>query len=176
MADSTTAYAVWPSPQMDASRIATPMSSRSVTSRLTPPSVRPEAIRCSASSCRTVPTRHGTHFPHDSSRKNSAMRRTTCLRSVSSPNAITTPDPSVAFASREPSSERTRSTSSGRMNVPAAPPSRSAESVRAPASWSSERSVVPQGTSYTPGLATAPLKQNRRVPVDCAVPVRAYPR
>ena len=32
------------------------------------------AIRCSASSCRTVPTRQGTHCPHDSSRKNSAMR------------------------------------------------------------------------------------------------------
>ena len=28
----------------------------------------------SASCCRTVPTRHGTHWPHDSSRKNAAMR------------------------------------------------------------------------------------------------------
>ena len=31
--------------------------------------------RCSASSWRTVPTRHGTHCPQDSSRKNAAIRR-----------------------------------------------------------------------------------------------------
>ena len=42
----------------------------------------PGASRCSASSWRTVPTRHGTHWPHDSSRKNSAIRSTASTRSA----------------------------------------------------------------------------------------------
>ncbi len=48
------------------------------------PFARPAASRCSASSWRTVPTRHGTHWPHDSSRKNSAMRSTAPTRSAPS--------------------------------------------------------------------------------------------
>ena len=60
----------------------------------------PDAIRCSASSWRTVPTRHGTHWPHDSSRKNAAMRSTMSRRSTVSSNTSTTPEPSVVFAAR----------------------------------------------------------------------------
>ena len=56
---------------MDASRI-TCATSPSISS--SPASGRPAAKRFSASSCRTVPTRHGTHWPHDSSRKNAAIR------------------------------------------------------------------------------------------------------
>ena len=62
--------AVWPRPQMEASRIAWPSSWSSATSAATEPSGRPRASRCSSSSWRTVPTRQGTHWPHDSSRKN----------------------------------------------------------------------------------------------------------
>ena len=36
---------------------------------------RPSPAACSASSWRTVPTRQGTHCPHDSSRKKAAMRQ-----------------------------------------------------------------------------------------------------
>ena len=39
-----------------------------------PPIGRPRASRCSSSSWRTVPTRQGTHWPHDSSRKKAAIR------------------------------------------------------------------------------------------------------
>ena len=51
-----------------------PISSSSATSSSTLPRGAAAASRSSASSWRTVPTRHGTHWPHDSSRKNAAMR------------------------------------------------------------------------------------------------------
>ena len=65
---------------------------------------RPPARRRAARSCRTVPTRHGTHWPHDSSRKNAAMRvssvgRGPRCRRTPSPR----PSPSVAPAARAPS-------------------------------------------------------------------------
>src|SRR5665647_1980900 len=90
MADWTALAAVWPRPQIDASRI-TCASSASTSSSL--PFVLPDASRCSASSWRTVPTRQGTHWPHDSSRKNSAIRNTASTRSALSSYTITTPEP-----------------------------------------------------------------------------------
>ena len=55
----------------------------------------PRTSRCSASSWRTVPTRQGTHWPQDSSRKNRAIRRTRSTRSTDSSNTMITPEPSV---------------------------------------------------------------------------------
>src|SRR5204863_390172 len=85
--------------------------------------------RCSDSSWRTVPTRQGTHWPHDSSRKNAAIRSTTARRSTASSNTITTPDPSVVPAARVSSCVRGRSSSPGVTNVPAAPPDLDVERV-----------------------------------------------
>ena len=119
---------------MDASRITCVRSASTVSSS---PFVFPEASRCSASSWRTVPMRQGTHWPHDSSRKNSAMRSTASTRSACSPKTMTTPEPSVAPASRAPSKESARSSWSGRRNEPAAPPSRTAFGGSLPASSSS---------------------------------------
>src|SRR5262249_50089576 len=73
MADSMAEDAVWPRPQIEASRIASPISAISASSSWTVPRVRPESSRASASSWRTVPTRQGTHWPQLSSRKNAAM-------------------------------------------------------------------------------------------------------
>ena len=42
------------------------------------------------------PTRHGTHWPHDSSRKNWAIRRSVSTRSTVSSKTMITPEPSVA--------------------------------------------------------------------------------
>jgi len=81
IADSTALAAVWPSPQIEASRITW---ARSASTSSSLPFALPEASRCRASSWRTVPTRQGTHWPHDSSRKNSAMRRTASTRSADS--------------------------------------------------------------------------------------------
>ena len=81
-ADSMALEAVWPRPQMEASRIACPSSWSSVTSEATEPSGRSVASRWSSSSWRTVPTRQGTHWPHDSSRKNWAIRRRIWRRST----------------------------------------------------------------------------------------------
>ena len=46
------------------------------------------ASRSSASCWRTVPTRQGTHWPHDSSRKKAAMRSSTGTRSTVSSNTM----------------------------------------------------------------------------------------
>src|SRR5262249_20351640 len=56
MADSIAEEAVWPRPQIEASRIACPISAISASSS---PRVCPESSRASASSWRTVPTRQG---------------------------------------------------------------------------------------------------------------------
>src|SRR5947209_5755908 len=170
IADATAFAAVCPSPQIDASRI-TWATSASVAS--SSGCGRPAARRCSASSCRTVPTRHGTHCPHDSSRKNSAIRSSAATRSDCSSYTITTPEPSVTPAARVSSYVSGRSSSSGPTNAPAAPPSSTAFGAAEPASSSSERSVAPNGSSYRPGRSTQPETQNRRVPVDASVPTDA---
>ena len=51
-----------------------PTSAMTASSRSTPPIVWPETSRASASCWRTVPTRQGTHWPHDSLRKKAAIR------------------------------------------------------------------------------------------------------
>src|SRR4029077_9134330 len=58
MADSIALDAVWPRPQIDASRMHWPTSRISSSSS---PRAWPFTIRASASCWRTVPTRHGTH-------------------------------------------------------------------------------------------------------------------
>ena len=86
----------------DASRRASPGRSRarSASSVARSPRGRPAARRASSSSWRTVPTRQGTHWPHDSSRKNAAIRRSVPTRSAVSSKTITTPEPSVAPIAR----------------------------------------------------------------------------
>ena len=105
--------AVWPSPQIEASRIAWARSANRASSPSTESSGAPPASRASSSSWRTVPTRHGTHWPHDSSRKNAAIRRRASGRSAVSSNTMTTPEPSVAPAARVPSNVSGVSSRSG---------------------------------------------------------------
>ena len=85
---------------------------------------RPATSRARSSSWRTVPTRQGTHWPHDSSRKNAAIRRRAPTRSAVSSKTMTTPEPSVAPIARVPSKVSGMSSASGPTNTPAAPPSR----------------------------------------------------
>ena len=109
------------------------------------------ARRTSASCWRTVPTRQGTHWPHDSWRKNSAMRTTTAVMSTPVSKAITTPEPRVVPAARASSRVRGRSSESGPTNEPAAPPMSTAcsspDPVTPPARSSTSPSRVPKGTS-----------------------------
>ena len=72
-ADLTADAAVCPKPQIDASDITEAKSSNN---DISASRVCLSVIRISNSSCRTVPTLQGTHCPHDSSRKNSAIRKT----------------------------------------------------------------------------------------------------
>ena len=71
---------------------------RSARSRRARRALPPERSRASASCWRTVPTRHGTHWPHDSSRKKAAIRISMRGRSTVSSITSTTPEPSVVFA------------------------------------------------------------------------------
>src|SRR5450759_4980079 len=57
--DAIALAAVWPRPQIDASRIACAMSLSRLTSESREFPFRSLSSRCSTSSCRTVPTRHG---------------------------------------------------------------------------------------------------------------------
>src|SRR6266704_1171653 len=65
IADLTALDAVCPSPQMEASCMAWPISDRILRSSSREPNGWPRRRRCSTSSCRTVPTRQGTHCPQD---------------------------------------------------------------------------------------------------------------
>src|SRR5712692_4720694 len=149
MADSTAEPAVWPRPQIEASRMAWLTSASSAVSRSREPITRPLAIRCRASSCRTVPTRQGTHWPHDSSRKKRAMRSTMACKSIDSSKAITTPEPRVTPAARVASKVSGRSSWASVTKLPAAPPNSKACSFprKPPARSMSCRRVVPMGTS-----------------------------
>src|SRR6185437_13139305 len=88
--------AVWPRPQIDADCIACPRSiRRSVSAAAGDP-----CSRWRISTWRTVPTRHGTHWPHDSSAKNSAKRRTISHMSTLSLKAMIAPEPIEAPIAR----------------------------------------------------------------------------
>ena len=109
----TAAGEVWPSPQIDASCMTRARSSSSARSGSAGAS---RASRAIASSWRTVPTRHGTHWPQDASRKNAAIRRSAAGRSAMVSKASTTPEPSVAPIARVPSSVSGTSSWSGSTN------------------------------------------------------------
>ena len=154
-----------------------PTSAMSASSVSSPPSGSPATRRASASSWRTVPTRHGTHWPHDSSRKKAAIRWRSRGRSTVSSRTRTTPEPSVVPAARAPSNVSGTSRSSGPRKPPAAPPISTACSGRPPgtppARSSTSRSVAPKRTSYVPGRATWPERQRSFVPVEPSVPTSA---
>src|SRR6185436_9748622 len=139
--------AVWPSPQIEASRMTWPSSRRSASSS-SRRSAEPAAAtsRASSSSWRTVPTRQGTHWPHDSSRKKRAILVSAPTRSAVSSKTITTPEPSVAPIARVASNVSGTSSASGPTKTPAAPPSSTAFSSRPaatpPARSMSSRSVA----------------------------------
>ena len=106
-AEAMALAAVWPRPQIEASRIdLADLRQEALLVVRRNPAAAGAARRWSASSCRTVPTRQGTHWPHDSSRKNAAMRRTRPQRSTESSSATTTPDPRLAPMARVPSKVR----------------------------------------------------------------------
>ena len=151
IADSIALDAVWPRPQIEASRIACPISAISASSSSTVPRVRPDqqprerlllahgadAARHALAAALVAEERRDDHQQPP--------------RSTVSSSATTTPEPSVAPAARVSSNVSGRSSSSGVTKPPAAPPSSTARSVRPgetpPASSSSSRSVVPNGTS-----------------------------
>jgi hypothetical protein len=146
--------AVWPRPQIDASRIAWPMSARSASSSLARRPRRggepreqllladgPDAAR-DALAARLVAEER-------------AIRRSVPTMSAVSSKTITTPEPSVAPIARVASNVSGVSSASGPTKTPAAPPSRTAGCARSPgtppASSSSSRSVARTRPRRRPG-------------------------
>ena len=179
-ADSTAESAVWPRPQIDASRATTPMSASSLSSVATEPMGAPPASRATSSSWRTVPTRHGTHWPQDSSRKNWVIRRSNPGTDTVSSRTSTTPEPSVAPAARTPSKvsgmSRNRqgpTNTAGRACSSSYRPQLAVAGRTPPAPSITSPSVTPNSYSYRPGACTQPDRQNSRVPVDAGVPTAA---
>ncbi len=171
--------AVWPRPQIEASRATEAMSPSRPSSCPAEPSGARRASRPSSSSWRTVPTRHGTHCPQDSSRKNLAIRCSSAATSTVSSRTSTTPDPSVAPTALTPSNVSGTSSASGPTKDPAAPPSSTACTGRPPrtppAASITSRRLTPNSYSYNPGCSTQPDRQNSRVPVESLVPIWAKP-
>src|ERR1700687_581290 len=99
------AWANWPSPQIDVSFSASVNSSINSMSALVPfPCV--QLVRISTIFCE--PIRHGTHFPHDSLRKNFTAFK--AISSMQRPSAQTTiaPEPSIEpMAASDSQSSRT---------------------------------------------------------------------
>src|SRR5262249_58901844 len=107
--------AAWPSPHMDASRIAVESSSRSFTSH------GPLAINLAAFS---VPTRQGVHWPQLSSSKNFIRFNAAALMSSLSERITTACEPTKQpYFSRVPKSSGISAIEDGRM-PPEGPPGR----------------------------------------------------
>ena len=121
------------------------------------------------------PTRHGTHLPQDSSRKNRSTLVAAASRSV--PSAMTTiaPEPSMDPAACSVPKSSSTSSWSGPMKLEDAPPGWMAPSGlppdTPPARSSSSRAVVPIGTQYTPGRSTWPETAKNFSPA-CSSPFR----
>src|SRR5580704_1533688 len=102
----------WPSPQMEVSFIASDSSSTSFKSAGVPFPCD-HAVRMSTIFC--DPIRHGTHFPHDSLRKN--VHAFSAMSSMQVPSAHTTiaPEPSIdPIEARDLKSRRTSTIDAGR--------------------------------------------------------------
>ena len=123
-------------------------AARSFSRSPSPASAEPERRRAIVSFWRTVPTRHGTHCPQDSSRKKAVIRSTMSPMSVAAPNTVTAPEPSVRPAAPTPSKVSATSPASWGTKLPAAPPSSTAPASRGdPASSNKSLRRVPNGTS-----------------------------
>ena len=92
-ADSSALAAVWPRPQIEASRMACAISFSMTISCAAEPSGRLSTSRCNASCWRTTPMRQGTHWPQVSWRKNAGdahenQASDQCCHQTASPRPI----------------------------------------------------------------------------------------
>ena len=126
-------------------------SSRTRCARRSSSSSEPDSTTSRRIACALVePTRHGTHLPHDSLRKNRSTLVDAASRSVPSASTTSAPDPSIVpFSAAAPKSSG-MSSLSGPMKFDDAPPGCTAPTSRPPltppASSISSRTVVPIGT------------------------------
>ena len=115
-----------------------------------PPAGPPDIASVSIACALVEPTRHGTHLPHDSSRKNRSVFVAAASRSVPSAITTTAPEPSIEPAAASVSKSSAASRSSGPRKFEDAPPGCTAASgcppATPPARSSRARTVVPIGT------------------------------
>src|ERR1700733_13991399 len=148
-----------PSPQIEVSRRAPESSSISATSAAEPlPSVQP--VNISTNFCE--PTRHGTHLPQDSLRKNCVELSAMSSMQRSSAHTTSAPEPSIApQPASDLKSSRTSAMDAGRYPEDgpegAKPFNCFPSAIPPPYLKISSDTGVPSGTSYTPGCTTSPL-------------------
>src|ERR1700683_1409518 len=148
-----------PSPQIEVSRSAPESSSINAMSAAEPfPSVQPVSI--STNFCE--PTRHGTHLPQDSLRKNCVELSAMSSMQRSSAHTTSAPEPSIEPASASDlQSSRTSAMDAGRYPEDgpegAKPFNCFPSAIPPPYLKISSDTGVPSGTSYTPGCTTSPL-------------------
>ena len=180
MAEAMAVAAVWPRPQIEASRMTVPTSARRASSSA---DARPaaaaghQALRGSPPGGRSRPGRGRTARRTRPGRTRRCAAGSRPGRRVSS-STMTTPEPSVAPAARAPSKVRGMSSRRGRRTAPAAPPSSTACSAaarqagRRPVEQVRERD--PEG-HLVDARAARPSRrrQNSFVPVERSVPMAA---
>ena len=120
------------------------------------------------------PTRHGTHLPHDSLRKNRSTFVPAASRSVPAAITITAPEPSIEPASWSGFQSSGTSSCPGPRKFDEAPPGwmapTSRPSVTPPASSIRSRAVEPARTQYTSGRSTWPETAKNFSPVAPLTP------
>ena len=160
--------AACPRPQIDVSR-RTSCSAGSLAREARSPA----SINFTACS---VPIRQGTHLPQDSLRKKVVRFCASSTRFRPLLTTITAPDPSALPTFCNASNVMGMSACSALKKPVLAPPGKNARSsppsLIPPARSTSWRSVVPIGTSNTPGCSTSPLTEKNLRLVSAVVRVR----
>ncbi len=170
------ACTICPRPHMEVMRMASNNSSHSSRSPgLASPDVQP--LKMLTSFCE--PTRHGTHLPQDSLRKNRTEFKAMSSMQRLSAHTTIAPEPTM-----DPASATTLK-SSGRSSMLAgkypeegpegANPSSARPSGTPPACWKMRsRYEMPIGTSNTPGRTTSPLMPTNFRPMEPLMPCDLY--
>ena len=136
-------------------------------------------MRVSISNIALIPSRQGTHFPHDSSFRKFRKYLATSTIQVSSSITIIPPEPIIEPVSVSFSKSTSRSSRLSGIQPPEGPPVCTAlnffpSGIPPPMSKIISLRLIPIGTSIRPVLFILPTRENIFVPLECSVPMSEY--
>src|SRR4030042_3976707 len=125
-----------------------------------------------------MPSRHGDHFPHDSTERNLRKYLATSTIQVSSSITIMPPEPMIAPTLGSSSKSTLISRYSSGIHPPDGPPVCTALNflplgMPPPMSKTISRRLMPMGTSTRPVLRISPTRGKTLVPLQLSVPTEA---